>query len=225
VLFSTTLTPIADAYVRNGSYASTNFGTAADLQAKYSSTANDGYSRDTFLKFDLSSISSVSSATLQLYGVVNDSSTLSLAAYPVSTTSWVESGSGSIDWSNMPSAGTAITTTNVSGTSAAWFSWDLSSYIEAEKTAGVNTVSIEIAGTTNTSGNADFNSREASANQPQLVITSAAAPTVATAASASPWPASASAATSASAHGPHGPSTWPDTTRWTSPWTRTPMPA
>jgi hypothetical protein len=99
-----------------------------------------------------------------------------------------ESGSGSITWSNVPSAGASITSTNVSGTTATWFSWDLSSYIQAEKTAGVNTVSIEIAGTTNTSGNADFNSREASSNQPQLVITSAVAPTVATAASASPSP-------------------------------------
>src|SRR5438270_5598869 len=66
----TTLTPLADAYVRDGSYASTNYGSSTALYVKTDTT---GFNRDSYLKFDLSSVSSIGSATLRLYGLLNSS--------------------------------------------------------------------------------------------------------------------------------------------------------
>src|SRR5262249_43105065 len=58
---SINLSPGADAYVRDGTSAGTNFGTTSDLQVK---NGGSGFNRITFLKFDISSVSSVNTATL-----------------------------------------------------------------------------------------------------------------------------------------------------------------
>ena len=59
-----TLAPVADAYVRDGSYARTNFGSAAQLQLKQ---AGAGWYREGVLRFDLSRVRTVSSAKLRLF--------------------------------------------------------------------------------------------------------------------------------------------------------------
>src|SRR5436190_15034036 len=64
------LSPVADSYVRDGAYASQNFGTAAELVTKLSGT---DFNREAVLKFDLSATQpSITSAKLRLYGALQD---------------------------------------------------------------------------------------------------------------------------------------------------------
>ena len=169
LLSTTTLNPTADSYVRDGTYATTNYGSASDLQVKYSSTSGQGYNRITFLEFDLSSVSSVGEAVVKLYGDVNNTDVLSVGAYPIASPTW---GQSTITWNNQPSPGTLINTTTVSGTTDNWFSWDLTGYLQAQKAAGHNTVSVALIGTTSTGGYGDFDAVESGSNEPQLIISS-----------------------------------------------------
>src|SRR5207249_2133385 len=91
--------PVADAYVRGGTYASQNFGTAFVLEEKNSDL--DSYDRRTFLLFDLSSLSSasVSSAILKLYVTSLMDGTAPIAVFAVTSDSWTETG---ITWNNQP---------------------------------------------------------------------------------------------------------------------------
>jgi uncharacterized lipoprotein NlpE involved in copper resistance len=170
LLSSTILNPSAASYTQDGTYATTNFGTASDLQVKYSTTSGQGYNRITYLEFNLSTVSSVGEATLRLYGNVNNTDILSIGAYPIASPTWTQSG---ITWDNQPSAGTLLDTTTVSGESDAWFTWDLTGFLQAQKAAGNTTVSIELAGTTNTGGFGDFDSVSTGSDEPQLVVQSA----------------------------------------------------
>src|SRR5207244_4012580 len=133
---------------------------------KNSSTS---YNRMAFLKFDLTSISSVSSAKLRLYGsfVYNTNSTSPVTAHQQPTNSWTETG---ITWNNKPAAGAAITTVNVS-TNAQYWEWDITSYVQAQKTGGATQISIQLQNDTGTPQSVTLNSREAPANKPQLVVT------------------------------------------------------
>jgi fibronectin type 3 domain-containing protein len=167
---TSTLTPIANAYTRDGSYASTNFGGASLLQLKNGGT---GWDRYIFLEFDISSVSSVSTATLQLYGNINGTSPTNLAVsvYGVSNNTWTENG---ITWNTQPAIGTTVLASNtVTDSTPRWYAFDLSSYIQAAKAGGSTKASVVLEMTTFDGGAyVQFNSREASSNTPQLVVTS-----------------------------------------------------
>ncbi len=105
---SANLTPIADSYVL-GQYPTTNYGADATLQVSY----NGGipfYSRWCYLKFDLSSVSSISSAILQLYRrSAGDTTGFKIGVYACPDTSWVEGNGGTdnvpageLTWNNKP---------------------------------------------------------------------------------------------------------------------------
>ena len=59
--------PIADAYVRFGLNIDTNYGSDANLVSR----SSDEWSRESYLKFELSGISNVTSVALRLYTTVN----------------------------------------------------------------------------------------------------------------------------------------------------------
>lgn len=165
------LSPTADAYVQDGSSVATNFGTAAELRAQLSPTA--GSNRETYLKFDVTAATGINKATLRIYGRLNDTSgtNVPVTVYPVSATTWTESGNGSLTWNNKPAADpTALASTTIIDNTAKWYDLDLTSYIQSEKAAGRNVVSVVIKGSANSSPYATFNSREAATNQPQLVV-------------------------------------------------------
>lgn len=107
---STTLTPTADAMVYKGAPTS-NYGNTTELQAQnYYDQAS--YTRWSYLKFDLSSVSSINSAVLRLYRIgISDTTGASYATviHATPTTSWVEGDGGSdnvpaneINWNNKP---------------------------------------------------------------------------------------------------------------------------
>jgi len=100
---SYSLSPVADAFVRNGTYAANSYGSDTALIIKGS--ASSGYTRTSYLKFSLGNVSNIISARLRIYGRNTDNtSSISFSTYSVDNDSWTESG---ITWNNAPPASTA----------------------------------------------------------------------------------------------------------------------
>jgi hypothetical protein len=162
-----TLPCVADTYVQDGSSADTNFGSATTLLVK-SSTAT-GVNRDTYLKFDLSSVPSVGGARLRIYSALTADGTVQPSIYAVADTTWSES---TVTWNNRPPLGATIASVAVSGTSFAWYEIDVTAYLQAEKAAGRNLVTIALhVPSTASSAVVRLYSRERPANRPELVVT------------------------------------------------------
>ena len=165
---TTTLGAIADSYVGDGRSSFTNYGRTTQLLAR---TGAAGANRITYLQFDLSSISTISSATLRLFGTLSQEGNNSLAV-------GVFAAAGSfnetkITWSNRPAAvGSALAQANITTAGRRWYQWDLTSYLRQQKQAGKTTVTLILEGLTMSTSAAFFDSREAEANGPQLVIDS-----------------------------------------------------
>jgi hyaluronate lyase len=125
---ATLLSATASTYVRDGSYASTNYGGETTMTVKYADGA--GYDRISLLKFDASSISgTVARAVLWVEGGVSDSagSQTTLTAYGLSSTTWTETA---VTWSTAPSLTTAYGTGALSDT-ADWVGLDVTSLVTA----------------------------------------------------------------------------------------------
>lgn len=158
-----TFTPVADAYVRDGSYAGKNYGTVSSLEVKQSTIS--GNNRYAFFRFDLSAsgISSVTAAKLRLY--ITGGSSSSVRVYQVGS-SWVETG---ITWSNKPLEGAQLALKSIS-TKNVYHEWDLTAHLQSLLASGQTIFSFVVrdlaSGSTMT-----FNSREATSNKPQLVVT------------------------------------------------------
>ncbi len=166
---TTALLPIADAFVRNGSFAATNYGKDTALVVK--SATNSGYTRSSYLKFSLSSVSNISSAKLRIYGRnVDNPSTISLSSYGSDNDSWTESG---ITYNNAPVSSTSALSTAGVSNQAKYYEFDVTSYVKTQF-AGDKTVSLLIKDATNQNSNVVFSSKENATNKPELVITSAA---------------------------------------------------
>jgi hypothetical protein len=189
---SVDLSPTADAYVRDGTSAGTNFGTASTLVVKNSTAGNN---RVSYLRFSLAGVAgSVTAARLRLFGSRPTASPVTDSAFSVASNSWVETG---INWNNRPALGTRQGSGVAVGTAAAYYEWDVTAFVNAQKSAGASEVSLAVTMDSSVTASPDaFNAREAASNPPHLVVTigagSNAAPTVATPASASPSPVTGS---------------------------------
>ncbi len=164
----TTITSTVATYVQDGTYANTNFGSASTLLVKnYTST---GTNRESYLRFDLSGVSSIKSAMLRLYGHLSaDNGPVQVGIYSSSNTTWSEN---TLTWNTrFASASSPVATLTVNSTTAGAYEVDLTSFLKAEKSLGDNTVTIVLKGTTSATPIAIFNSDDASSNQPQLIIT------------------------------------------------------
>ena len=100
--------PVADAYVRNGGYANTVFGSDTNLTVKTDNASADA-TRISYLKFNVTGLSNVPSAKLVLTPSQVDG-TSSLLFETWNNDGWAEN---TITWNNQP-AGTGTTITNVS---------------------------------------------------------------------------------------------------------------
>jgi hypothetical protein len=165
---TTTLAAVADAYVRDGTSAGTNFGQATSLAVKTTSSA--GNNRITYLRFPLTGISgTVTAATLRLHGSRPVSSTATDSAFAVSSNSWTESG---INWNNKPALGASQGSPAVVTPDAGYHDWDVTAFVNAQKSAGATAVSLAVKMNQNVSHGPDtFSSDEAASNRPQLVVT------------------------------------------------------
>jgi hypothetical protein len=164
------LAPTADAYVFEGSSGNDNFGTSTALEVRKASGAND---RWTYLKFDTTALATVTSVRLRLFGNLTSttSTVVRTQAFGAANTTWTETG---ITWNNKPPSGTtvqaAVTLVNNS-TTARWYEWDLTAYLQQEKAAGRNVVTLVMKNDVNTNPTATFRSRQASSNRPELRVT------------------------------------------------------
>jgi hypothetical protein len=165
---STSVGIVADAYVRAGQYANTNYGTAAELVAKFS--ADSQYQREAYLKLDISGVESSDTVRLRLSGRLSDTRAASVTTniYAVDDTSWDEK---SLTWNNSRtlSGETVLGSVTVSGTSAQWYEADLTAHVQARKAAGATLIAIALKNLANTPPYSSFGSRE-SGTAPQLVI-------------------------------------------------------
>ena len=143
--------PTADARVE-GNNPSRNYGKSSTVVADGSPTTQ------TFLRFDVTGVSGpVTRARLRLH--VIDPSSNGPEVYPTAST-WTETG---ITYNNRPARTGSLVADIGSVTDGAYAEWDVTGHI-----TGNGTYSLNLAGDSN--DGADFKSREASIEQPELVI-------------------------------------------------------
>ncbi|MBA2945893.1 polysaccharide lyase family 8 super-sandwich domain-containing protein [Streptomyces himalayensis] len=159
---SRSLAPTADAYVRDGSYAATNYGTDTTLVVK-NTTA--GYARRSFLKFDVSGLPAAPRrAVLWVYGRTADNggTQSTVSAYSASNDSWTETG---LTWNSQPALGTVLSSRPI-GSVNDWVPLDVTAHVRSQY-SGDGTATIALA--QQAAGLVVLlNSRENAANQPFL---------------------------------------------------------
>ncbi len=156
-----TFNPVADAYVA-GDITTTNYGRSATLKADGSPDYHS------YLRFNVGDIvGNVTNATLRLY--TTSSSATGYQVKHVTDQAWEE---GTITYANAPAVGSLIGSSG-NFASGSWTTVDVTSLI-----TGNGTFDVAVSTTSSTSMN--FNSRDATSNQPQLIIqtsTNAVTPT------------------------------------------------
>ncbi|MEX1048894.1 MAG: LamG-like jellyroll fold domain-containing protein [Akkermansiaceae bacterium] len=102
------LSPVADTYVQDGGSAGTNFGTSTSMIVKYDANPNSGFTRESFLRFNVTGLASAGSAHLRLIPVFSDSPTPTINYEFVTNDTWSETG---MVWtSRVPGSGTILAT-------------------------------------------------------------------------------------------------------------------
>lgn len=168
VLRTLTLNAVADAYVRDGSYANNNFGLATTMMAKSSTV---GYSRQNYTMFDLSGINgTVVSAQFRLSpNSVGQTSAMTHDVYQISDNTWTETA---LTWNNRPANGSKL---------GSWLVPSAGNYAALDVSAAVSaalgsidkrlTLHVEAAQNYGSTGWADYSTREGKSTQrPQLVV-------------------------------------------------------
>ena len=160
---SQVLLPVEDAFVRNGSYAGDNYGADVTLQCK---TASDGFTRYTFIKYDLSAIKGrIVGATLRLKVAQTNGAGDTHHIRFVSDDSWRES---TLTWNNKPEADGKHASA-VHPNEGQWLELDVTELAEMEKN-GDQILSLVL--TSDGSNHVRYHAKESasSANHPQLVV-------------------------------------------------------
>jgi phosphatidylserine/phosphatidylglycerophosphate/cardiolipin synthase-like enzyme len=157
---------LADAYVRAGQHASTNYGSAAELVTKFS--GDPVYRRESYLKLEIGGVQPGDRISLRLFGRLSDAraATVTVALNKVADTSWIEN---TMTWNTRPAADTEWGRVTVAGTAGRWYEVDLTSRIQAERAAGQTAVSIVLRKSADSLPYIAFASRESS-TPPALVI-------------------------------------------------------
>jgi hypothetical protein len=134
--------PTKDAYVRDGAYATTNFGTDVALGIKSSAT---DFSRRTWLTFDISDFASITTAKLRLFVTSLDNSATNAISANVFSTPATSNGWGelTITWNNAPAIGQQIASNSVDTPNVGtWVEWDVTSAVQTE-IGGTSTLVID----------------------------------------------------------------------------------
>jgi hypothetical protein len=134
-----TLVPVADAYVRDGSNATKNFGKATSVEVGTSTKPGNNY--DAYLKFDMAGVPAFVQVKLRLYSSLSASGSVTATIYGVPATAWSETG---INWNNKPARGATVGAVTVKSKSAAWVEIDVTSYLLSERAQGRNVVSFAL---------------------------------------------------------------------------------
>ncbi|GAA1964253.1 polysaccharide lyase 8 family protein [Catenulispora subtropica] len=138
---ATALAATDNCYVRDGSYAATNYGGQTTMVVK---SASSGYDRVSLLKFDTAAITgSVTRAVLWVNGYVADSggSMTTVGAYGLSSSSWSEA---TVTWNTAPAIRTAYGSGPLSNT-ADWVGLDVTGLVQAAAASGVVAIGVSQA--------------------------------------------------------------------------------
>jgi N-acetylneuraminic acid mutarotase len=160
-----TLPALEDAFVRNGSFGSTNFGSDTTLIIKGSTVSN--YTRFSFLKFSLGNITNVASAKLRVYGYnTENTKAINVSCFGVTNNNWTESA---LTFNNAPTTFTSMLSWAAVNNSAKYIELDVTSFVKTQLAAD-KVVSLVIKDQSNQNSALQLNSKDASNNKPQLVI-------------------------------------------------------
>jgi len=166
---TTTVVITDDAHVIDGTKAAVNYG-AATTALVQSGTAGSGKNSWYLLKADTTAHSgTVSRAVIRVRLTGARSTTTPLAIKGLGT-SWAES---TVTWNTKPVPGAVVATGSVVGSTTTWYEFDVTSYVNAERLAGRNTVAFAVQATQAASSQIKAASGETStvANRPRLVLT------------------------------------------------------
>jgi len=159
---------LEDAYVRAGAFAASNFGTAAELIVKFS--ADTGYVREAYLKVDVSAVSSSDRVVLRMFGALSDSraSSVTTAVHGSSSIDWSEN---TVTWNTrLPLDSAPVGTITVSGTSPTWYEVDVTTYVQARRSAGASVVTLGLSNHQDTLPYVTFSATEASSTRPEVIV-------------------------------------------------------
>ncbi len=157
---SATFNPTADAEVYSSSVNS-NHGTTTSMKARLGDGTSASPSYNDYLKFNVQGISgTVQSVKLRLY--VATAANVRVNVVNETDNTWTETG---ITYANAPTPGGTVLGFANPATAGAYVEFTL----DPSSVSGNGTVSFVVLNTTNTS--VVFNSKEASANKPELVVT------------------------------------------------------
>ncbi|WP_168123337.1 DNRLRE domain-containing protein [Paenibacillus sp. HB172176] len=162
------LTPVADAFVRDGTSSDTNFGSETSLLLKNDSV---NYNRKSYIKFDFGDYeeSSTSKAMLRLF-VRNTGTAASrtIDVYAVSDNTWDEN---SITWNNAPQEGTLLgQIPNVSTTAKAEYQFDITDYVNSHMNDKVISILLKVHEVGDSQTGVTLFSREFPTEEPLLEI-------------------------------------------------------
>jgi hypothetical protein len=163
----TTLRAIEDSYVRDGAFHLSTYGLQQSLHVSRSDKS--GQNRQTYVKYDVSSVGLISGARLRVYGQLNGTATPSVlvGVHPVANVTW---GEYAITWSNRPPAGARVATFTVTGTALQWYEIDVTAHVRAEQLAGRNVIGFALIADAISASYPVFNSKEAAGNHPALTV-------------------------------------------------------
>ena len=161
--------PSADTFVRGGTYASRNFGSASTLETKLSGPE---YTRFGYATFDTAAVPTIETARLRLFGGMSAAGSVAIDVSGMRADAWSEL---TLTWNNRPSAGSYLATLQVADATLRWYEVDVTGYVRAEKAAGRHRVSFVLSAPASSSPYARFDSRESSSNAPELLIAEAPA--------------------------------------------------
>ena len=170
VVVTTNLIAVADSYVTNGN-PNANFGLTNLLFVQTNGAT--GPIQDTYLMFNLSSVTNISSAKIRISASISASGTGSSTYYTVADTNWAETG---ITWNNKPPRSNALSHVRVTSTTAAWFTNDITAFVQGEKAAGRNLISLALHSQTNATIFTRINSRQAASNRVEIIVTTTNSP-------------------------------------------------
>jgi hypothetical protein len=179
--------PAADAHVKSGTNETFNYGTSTLLEVKNSDAAGPNNHRNAHVRFSISNApSTITSAKIRLYGVAGGTVAKAITIYAVSNTTWAEGNQNGlaptvagIVWDTTPTspavtapaAGNALTTVTIGLTTSQYWEFDVTSYVQAQKTGGATAVSFVLkADVATNETQTSFNSKNNTANKPQLSI-------------------------------------------------------
>nr|WP_083466289.1 polysaccharide lyase family 8 super-sandwich domain-containing protein [Kibdelosporangium sp. MJ126-NF4] len=164
---ATHLPATAATYVRDGSYATTNFSNQTTMVVKNTGSTGSGYNRRSLTKFDLTGLGgTVRRAVLWVYGNVQDSGgTHATVQAHALDASWSESA---VTWNTAPAMGTAQGAGQLS-TRLDWVALDVTNAVAAARASG--TVALGVYGPSGLA--VVLNTRTNATNPPQLEVVTA----------------------------------------------------